>query len=196
MLIKITTITILLNHVYSMTNIQIEQGLRAATDQTNAFIAKLNKTIQHYDQEMNTMAIEVMAEIKVTQQLAKNPVPLGFIYVQLPHQTDPAHLWPMVKWTDITSEYAGLFFRVIGGDSGAFNVIQQANYSRIEWIKTKTMVGLVHNRTHEAKDHVLNEESWGASNQWVQGAYLANFYHSHSENVPQNTAIKVWKRSA
>lgn len=52
-------------------------------------------------------------------------VPIGFIYVQLSEQQEPHHLWPNMIWSDVSFQYAGLFFRVLGGDSAHFNVTQE-----------------------------------------------------------------------
>ncbi len=64
---------------------------------------------------------------KKLNDLQQNPVPIGFIYVQLPSQPDPKSLWSMVEWKDVTSDYAGLFFRAEGGRSAVFGEIQPEN---------------------------------------------------------------------
>jgi hypothetical protein len=46
-------------------------------------------------------------------------LPIGFIYTQLPGESDPATLYGG-NWTDISSSYAGSFFRVAGGNSTEF----------------------------------------------------------------------------
>jgi hypothetical protein len=48
--------------------------------------------------------------------LQNNPILIGFIYTQIPDQPEPYTLWPRVEGRDITSEYAGLFFRAEGGN--------------------------------------------------------------------------------
>ena len=40
-------------------------------------------------------------------------------------------LWSNTKWSEITSNYSGLFFRAEGGGSESFGKIQQANQT---WI--------------------------------------------------------------
>jgi len=48
-------------------------------------------------------------------------VPIGFIYIQYPLQDTPDVLFGTTgKWSDISSQYAGLFFRVAGGSADAF----------------------------------------------------------------------------
>ena len=59
-------------------------------------------------------------------------IPVGFVYTQLPDQPQPATLWPTFNWTDVTSTYAGLFFRAEGGGSEKFGSVQQDNSPRLE----------------------------------------------------------------
>ena len=61
------------------------------------------------------------------QYLERNPVPIGFIYTQLPNEKLPTEIWttPFIKWSDISSHYEGIFFRVSGGDSAPFGLLQQ-----------------------------------------------------------------------
>jgi len=47
----------------------------------------------------------------------------GAVYIQFPGQPAPLSLWPLNCWSNITSTYAGLFFRAEGGDSLAFGAL-------------------------------------------------------------------------
>lgn len=38
-----------------------------------------------------------------------NPIPIGFIYVQLPRQEEPALIWPNLEWQDISVQYENVF---------------------------------------------------------------------------------------
>ncbi len=57
----------------------------------------------------------------------KHPVPLGFIYVQLPKEKGPQEIWSSaeLKWTDISSTYESTFFRVAGSKAAAFGTVQE-----------------------------------------------------------------------
>ncbi|KAH9395941.1 hypothetical protein TYRP_020356 [Tyrophagus putrescentiae] len=54
-----------------------------------------------------------------------NPVPLGFIYVQLPNQNSPQEIWPWMIWTDDSKQYDSTFFRVAGSKAEAFGKVQE-----------------------------------------------------------------------
>lgn len=47
-------------------------------------------------------------------------VPIGFVYTQYPGMDTPAALFPNTTWTNISSNFAGAFFRSEGGAAAAF----------------------------------------------------------------------------
>lgn len=50
--------------------------------------------------------------------------PVGYVYTQFPQQSAPADLGLPGTWTEITSNYAGRFFRAEGGNAAAFGCCQ------------------------------------------------------------------------
>ncbi|CAG7729524.1 unnamed protein product, partial [Allacma fusca] len=129
---------------------------------------------------------------QLTQSLgnAQNP-PSGFIYVQLPGQVDPNILWPTARWYDISQTYAGLFFRVLGGNSGHFGSLQYENTPRIDRIYTKN-----YDRLNPPRDSKLEPGrcalvgSGGRGGGWT-GIDLCT---SGGEIRPTNKAVKIWTR--
>ncbi|CAG2182018.1 unnamed protein product, partial [Oppiella nova] len=116
-------------------------------------------------------------------------VPLGFTYIQLPHQLEPGKIWPLFKWLDISHTYAGLFMRVLGGESAPFGRVQGSGAPRLASIKSYGLHGVPSIDTHM--------EDIGADNKWSNGHYNGfpvAFKVSKSEVRPKNIAIKVWKR--
>jgi hypothetical protein len=66
--------------------------------------------------------------------LNKNLIPIGFIYVQLPNQKVPNEIWPSMTWANISTQYANIFFRVLGDKTGPFEQIQEEIYQRyLNW---------------------------------------------------------------
>ncbi len=74
-------------------------------------------------QKRQTWSLSRLQEILL--EVKQNPVPIGFIYVQLPKQKSPTEIWSWMIWKDVTSDYAGLFFRAEGGGSEVFEKIQE-----------------------------------------------------------------------
>ncbi|CAG2168611.1 unnamed protein product, partial [Oppiella nova] len=110
---------------------------------------------QEWTNTILSTALENVTQLVNSQQdTVPQTVPIGFIYMQLPNQSEPRHLWPQTNWTDVTSKYPGLLYRAESGDSLPFGQIQQANYSRIANLET---VNLNTNSTDGVKSMELVE---------------------------------------
>ena len=136
---------------------------------------------------------------------ATNPIPIGFTYVQLPHEKGPSEFWPEMTWKDVTADYAGVFFRAGGGEASPFGEIQMENTKRIskidflwnndpEWQKVKDQ------RTPNQNGNIsLNTSSslWIGTGGFGSGntnyRYM-NFESNVGEVRPKNMAIKIWRR--
>ena len=142
---------------------------------------------------------------KAFGELKKNLVPIGFTYVQLPKEKSPTEIWSGMTWTDVTSNYAGLFFRAGGGDAASFGTIQADNAPHLESIQSgydSTFSGTcraVLSPITRGQSKVLcsahslniNDNNAGGPNYWAM-----KFTLSAGEVRPRNMAIKVWKRTA
>jgi len=136
-------------------------------------------------QELHEMVLEIKS----------NPVPSGFIYVQLPDKPSPVTLWPSLVWQNVTHEYEGLFFRAAGGASAGFGEVQDESSPRLESIHA------------EISDEVLPSDitvpSDGSPSPLVFAGYFTDpparhegmsFQLSTVENRPRNTAVLIWRR--
>ncbi len=130
--------------------------------------------------------------------LQQNPVPIGFIYIQLASQPEPKTLWPTVEWKDATSDYAGLFFRAEGGGSAAFGTLQNENtpYKYIDIVENY----LGSDKCDGYKGYSLSSYGWspwflsGAST----GTCMSLRFHvsgNDGEVRPSNKAVRIWKRT-
>jgi hypothetical protein len=132
--------------------------------------------------------------------LRENPVPIGFIYTQLPSQPEPKTVWPQVQWQEVTSSYAGLFFRAQGSGSAAFGTPQgdsTRQISRIEYTRRNSEDNLPLGMD-------LPATGWSG---WMRSAYddtgdggfywyqSHRYHHTNVEVRPKNTAVRIWKRS-
>ena len=96
----------------------------------------------------------------------------------------------------ITTNYAGLFFRVLGGNSAQFGVTQEENSPRltdVEWGSYKT-------DCHTGMG--VKPVPPGTWSQWIGSGVLHSckadghrFYASGGEVRPRNKAIRIWKRT-
>ena len=154
--------------------------LKAIVDNLVKTVEKQQKTIDRQQKAIDSMTGGL--------------VPLGFIYTQLPNQSEPGVLWPTVEWSDVTKDYSGLFFRAEGLDSEKFGKIQQANYSRLSNVEvwSSEMDGWRDDRKHNL-GFPLEEGKW--TNIKPGGLiYWLKLYNTQGNNRPKNTAVKIWKR--
>jgi hypothetical protein len=118
------------------------------------------------------------------------------IYIELPTQLNPKQLWPLFQWADVSTQYSGLFFRVVGGNASSFGVIQEENDKRLTYVKD-------HQITTRYRNTISIPKDGRVSNLIYTGDYpgtgaINNMHLSFSVNSgevrPRNQAIRVWKR--
>ena len=150
------------------------------------------KTVLSQQVKNLTNVIEKL-EIKVNIM-----IPIGFLYTQLPEQSSPQQLWPSLQWTEVTQQYAGLFFRAEGSGSLPFGQTQPSNQSWISDIWSWSQ-----NADKEDGRYPFNiglkEGEWTSlypapKFQRLPMFYYLSFYTTSAEVRPKNTAIKIWKR--
>lgn len=124
------------------------------------------------------------------KNLEENPVPVDFIYAQLPGQEEPQKIWPQLSWKDISEDYQGLFFRVVGNGSASFGDVQEDNSPRLVRIKrveASSYLDVAINADGRPSSPVDADDST-----WSDRAL--QFTVSAGEVRPRNKAIKIWKR--
>jgi len=161
-----------------------------------------NKDLQQYvlelksiTKQLTTQLNEVKDKLEVVQQ---NPVPIGFIYVQLPNQREPLDVWGYTMiWREITQDYAGLFFRVVGGGSQPFGITQEQSSPTLSQVMLTGM--------NRAFDSISIQPNGAWTNAVTSGAVGANiggliwglsFRTAPAEVRPRNSAIRIWIRVA
>lgn len=112
--------------------------------------------------------------------------------MQLPRQELPSSIWRTATWLDITYEYAGLFFRVLGGGSENFGVTQEENSPRLTNVQ---MTGVFSQATLV---NVTPSEysAWLSTGHQASGNphWGVRFLVSGGEVRPRNEAVRIWKR--
>lgn len=121
------------------------------------------------------------------------------MYVQYPGMPEPNTLWPSVNWEQITSQYAGLFFRAEGGTSKSFNGGNQDDISpriisasqcnqnicganeNINFIYSDGITATPHLRTA-----MYRNDYWET----------IGFKTQHKEVIPKNMSIRIYKRTS
>lgn len=143
--------------------------------------------------------------------------PVGAVYVQYPNKKSPEEIWFTATWQNISSDYAGAFFRAAGGKAQAFS---NQTSAQADMIKT-------HTTGTESADHYHNpagsgyflcfQGSYGETTQGLeQGGMWAGLgkgqgltggrsnSHTHTygnatnnpETRPINFTVQIWERIA
>ncbi len=146
-------------------------------------------------EKAQTWSFKKLQELVV--QTMQNPVPLGFIYVQLPKEKSPQEIWPWMSWSDVSDQYDSTFFRVAGNKAADFGAVQEEFSPYIDEIKYNYSPSS--SETRDAK--ISRNGGWTGDvlTAWAKdGAdyrgYL-NFHTAAGEVRPRNMAVKVWKRT-
>ncbi|XP_035715507.1 uncharacterized protein LOC118438832 [Folsomia candida] len=128
-------------------------------------------------------------------QLGNNPVPIGFIYVQLPSHPAPQTLWPNVQWRNVSPTYAGLFFRAEGGTAAGFGTLQEESCNRLIGVNFAWQSGKAPQQISLPaagwSGYVMTGEDPRHAQYNVDGM---RFQNSGAETRPKNKAVRIWER--
>lgn len=131
-------------------------------------------------------------------------LPIGFIYFQLRNQSTPDVVFGTNgKWQDISSTYAGEFFRVLGGDSAVFGTKQNEGLPNISGEVNSTATrgyidagGFANGCFIKGASNVNAVQGIGgvAHNIAFSASNSNSIYGASSHVTPYNSAIRVWKK--
>ena len=157
-------------------------------------MTKLQNTVENQQKQIT----------QLTNSLTQVILPIGFIYTQLPNQSSPSALFPSQKWSDITSSYAGLFFRAEGQGSSSFGSIQDGSSPTLDKVKYEDQYTI--NDAREANGNSEIKMVKGGWSEWIwtsdvfhgemdpSDRYYKSYHVSNDEVRPRNQAIRIWKR--
>lgn len=110
---------------------------------------------------------------------------IGFIYTQYPGKPSPGDMnWPGT-WTNVSSEYAGNFFRAEGGNASAFE----------SGVQPATEVGNEVTYAHGANIRNGDEEVVGVNTSIYQVANNASYTMEWYKTRPDNETVRIWERT-
>ena len=127
----------------------------------------------------------------------QSSMPIGAIYVQFSGQSDPSTLFGG-EWENVSSTYAGLFFRAEGGSAAAFGGSQTSGAPNI--------VGGFSSYWHNSASGAFYQSAAGQLgrgggdyNNAALGfeASRSNATYGAADEIrPSNSTIRIWKRTA
>lgn len=146
-------------------------------------------------EQINKAVLDLLKKINSLPDLL---IPIGFEYDQKPGMKTPQELWPWAEWQDISSDYAGCFFRAEGGKALPFGTGKQDNAMSYHWHNLKlagssaggALVRAVQTSTGSTDLTPIDDVQDAISDGVNPAPNLA------TENRPDNYTIRIWKRTA
>jgi hypothetical protein len=121
------------------------------------------------------------------------------VYFQLPEQQEPKNIWTSFEWEDISESYAGLFFRVLGGNSSTFGTVQDFDSPQMTDIEVNSSGTTLDYRSTTlsptSSSSILNVKHVSLCYYSCNRNQDLIFKFSNTEVRPRNKAIRVWKRT-
>lgn len=172
---------------------------QAAADNILKDVA-VNSTLNNTDY-VYTFADNAVKKITLTN-LVNKIIPIGFIYIQYRNQSTPDTLFGTDgKWQDVSSEYAGEFFRAVGGNSSSFGVTQAEGLPNITGgVSSGTgvyMNGLsAFQVSNEVQFNVSQQQGVAKANLGFDASISNPIYGASTHVTPYNSSIRIWKKIA
>lgn len=124
--------------------------------------------------------------------------PVNFIYIQFRGQSAPADLYPRTTWQNISSTYAGRFFRAEGGSAVAFGSQQGGGLPNItgsiERWKVSGAFALSSVSTNLGFDYGSLWEGNDKGRVSFDASRSSSLYGAATEVRPINETMRIWKR--
>ena len=142
-----------------------------------------------------------VTQAKLASSVAGN-LPIGFIYFQLRGQSTPDMLFNTTgKWQDISSTYAGEFFRAVGGNSASFGSKQNEGLPNISG-SFSNVGGAEFSSADGAFYPSGNSIGYGHDILGISQPKTIYFNASRSSSIygasthvtPYNSAVRIWKK--
>ena len=122
-------------------------------------------------------------------------MPVGSIYVQFPGQAAPSDLFGGT-WSNVSSSYAGRFFRAEGGSAAAFGSAQNGGLPDHTHIVNIAWGNGGSSSTPMLRGEADNDNLAGYKTFESNGSNRNALYGAATEVRPVNQTIRIWKRTA
>ncbi len=130
-------------------------------------------------------------------------LPVGFIYIQLRNQSTPDVLFGTSgTWQDVSSSYAGEFFRAVGGNSGSFGTTQAEGLPEIYGgiLSGENIFKGTSGAFREGTKHYDLPTNASTQTDFNSVEFKASYYNpiygASTHVTPYNSAIRIWKKIA
>lgn len=166
--------------------------------------------------DTNDIEDGAVTQAKLASSVVGN-LPIGFIYFQLRGQATPDTIFgTSSKWQDISSTYAGEFFRAVGGNSASFGSKQNEGLPTFNIVTDRAVQGqgkvLPKNEkltsANKGLGGMASTLGYGGTSAVAIGTENTSFsqspfpyfvpnnsiYGASTHVTPYNSAIRIWKK--
>lgn len=164
-------------------------------------LAKINQIIDNMVVSVNGNGTDENGNINVAT------IPVGFNYVQYPGESVPADLFGG-EWENISSQFAGMFFRAEGGNAAEFGGSQThalpgiygtVSFAQFGSSGGKVIAGVDGAFTMGSAYSGYSSANATSTDNFILGFSAANsngIYGAANEVRTANSTIRIWKRTA
>ncbi len=152
-------------------------------------------------------------DYRSTVGAASKDLPVGFIYTQLPNKQSPSELGLVGTWTNISSSFAGNFFRVEGGNASIFESGEQADkfqghrmtlYADVDTAGDNANPSNRNIAFNAGTSYVYKDSTGGGANGAMFPGGVRDFITDGTNGTPRtgietnpvNETIRLWERTA
>lgn len=137
-------------------------------------------------------------------EIIDKAIPVGFIYVQFPGESAPADLFEG-EWTNISSQFAGQFFRAEGGNAASFGSSQGGGAPDISGYLGPFLTSQINSASGAIYFGFGSQVNWNVETSGSMGEVYAHVNlsalrshagYSLNEFRPANHTIRIWKRTS
>lgn len=148
---------------------------------------------------------DVVRKAELDALVIKGSAPVvGHVYIQFRGQSAPADLYPGTTWSNISSTYAGRFFRAEGGSAAAFGRTQAGGLPNITGMLSIAEGAIWDDQSSYGAFYAFggsaaedpNIGNWGYKNAYFSAKESNSLYGAASEVRPVNETFRIWKRTA
>ena len=166
--------------------------------------------------DTNDIEDGAVTQAKLASSVVGN-LPIGFIYFQLRGQSTPDVLFKTKgKWQDISSTYAGEFFRAVGGASASFGSKQKEGLPTFNIVTDRAVQGQGKvlpkgeklTSANKGLGGMASTQGYGGTSAVAIGIENTSFsqspfpyfvpnnsiYGASTHVTPYNSAIRIWKK--
>lgn len=138
----------------------------------------------------NGTTFEPVAEINAVVEF-----PVGYVYTVLPGKKTPVQMSLAGTWVNISSQFAGLFEGIEGGDRKAFNTGAQADQMQGHWHKLEFDSGSSASGSYSRFRTGTGESDMATVKEPISDGTNGT-PRVGSKTYPENITVQKWERTA